>query len=96
MAFRWQDEDGPTLNAGLIAVIVQGIRTVLLRNPIFLLFSNWGGGGGGGVRTPSLPSGSAHAVYFVYVAYQAGYSLYNLAALLRKIIFRYSEARIMY
>ena len=39
MAFRWHADDGPTLNAGLVAVIFQGIRTFIARKPnIFVIF----------------------------------------------------------
>ena len=48
MAFRWRADDGPTLNAGLVAAIFQGIRTCIAREPyIFVIFR--------GVRTPSPP-----------------------------------------
>ena len=48
-------DDGPTLNAGLVAVIFQGIRTCIARKPyIFVIFQ--------GVRTPCPPSGSASSV----------------------------------
>ena len=37
MAFRWRADDGPTLNAGLVALgFFRGSGPVLLRNPIFL------------------------------------------------------------
>ena len=40
MAFRWRADDGPTLNAGLVALwYFRGSGPVLLRNPIFLWFS---------------------------------------------------------
>ena len=49
-AFRWRADDGPTLNAGLIALsFFMGSGLVLLRNPIFL----W----------PPPPSGSPHVNY---------------------------------
>ena len=53
MAFRWHANDGPTLNAGLVAATFQGGGSgpVLLENPIFLRFFRGGGSG---------PSGSAH------------------------------------
>ena len=39
MAFRWRADDGPTLNAGLVAAIFQGIRTCIGRKPyIFEIF----------------------------------------------------------
>ena len=37
VAFRWRVDDGPTLNAGLVALLfVRGSGPVLLGNPIFL------------------------------------------------------------
>ena len=46
--------------AGLVAAIVQGIRTIIARKPyIFGIFQ--------GVRTPCPPSGSDNALtYYVY------------------------------
>ena len=50
MAFRWRADDGPTLNAGLVAAIFQGIRTSIARKPyIFVIFQ------GGRGRTPFPP-----------------------------------------
>ena len=48
MAFCWRDDDGPTLNAGLVVVLrfLRGSGPVLLENPIFVIFQ-WGGGGKG-------------------------------------------------
>ena len=60
MAFRWRADDGPTLNASLVA-LCQGIRTsIALKLYIFVIFQ--GGGGGGGPPVP--PSGSALVVSF--------------------------------
>ena len=54
MAFRWRACDGPTLNAGLVALrFLRGSGPVLLRNPYNCYFS-------GGVRTTCPSSGSAH------------------------------------
>ena len=54
MTFRWRADDGPTLNAGLVAAIFQGIRTCIARKPyIFVIFQ--------GGPDPLAPSGSAHA-----------------------------------
>ena len=50
MAFRWRADDGPTLKAGLVAAIFQGIRTCIARKLYFCDFS-----GGGGVQTPCPP-----------------------------------------
>ena len=50
MAFRWRSDDGPTLNAGLVALcFFRGSEPVLLRNPIFCDFS-----GGSGPPVPPL------------------------------------------
>ena len=57
MAFRWRADDGPKLNAGLVAAIFQGIRTCIIRKP-FVIFQ--GGGGGPNPLSPPPPSGSAH------------------------------------
>ena len=39
MVFCWHADDGPTLNAGLVAAIFQGIRTCIARKPyIFVIF----------------------------------------------------------
>ena len=47
MAFCWQADDGPTLNAGLIALwFFRGSGPVLQGNRIFLWFFRGGGGGG--------------------------------------------------
>ena len=47
--FRWRANDGPTINAGLVALsFFRGSGSVLLRNPIFLWFFK-------GVRTPCPP-----------------------------------------
>ena len=41
----WRVDDGPTLNADLVAVIFEGIRTSIAKKPyIFCDFSGWGGG----------------------------------------------------
>ena len=57
MAFRWRANDGPTLNAGLVATIFQGIRTYIAQKSyIFVIFQ----GGGGPDPLPPPPSGSAH------------------------------------
>ena len=43
MAFRWRADDGPTLDAGLVAAIFQGIRTCFARKPyIFVVFHTGG------------------------------------------------------
>ena len=54
MAFCSRADDGLTLNAGLVAVIFQGIRTCIARKPyIFVIFQ-------GGGPDPLSPSGFAH------------------------------------
>ena len=69
MAFCQQEDNGPTLNAGLVAVVFQGIRTSIAKEPyIFVIFQ-------GGVRTPFPPSGSAHVWYVL---------TYILSTLLKK------------
>ena len=47
MVFRWRANDGPTLNAGLIDVILQRIRTRIAKKPYIFCDFSWGGGGGG-------------------------------------------------
>ena len=47
LAFRWCADDGPTLNASLVALcdFFQGIRTSIAKKPcIFLIFQGEGGG----------------------------------------------------
>ena len=61
MAYRWRADDGPTLDAGFVALwLFRGSGPVLQRNPIFLWFFR---GGGGADFLP--PSGSAHKPYIV-------------------------------
>ena len=44
---------GPTLNAGLVAVIFQELRSCIARNPyIFVIFQRGGRGGGSGPPVP--------------------------------------------
>ena len=58
MSFRWRADDDPTLNAGSIASkIVRESGPELLRNPIFFVIFQ---GGGGGCLDPAPPSGSTH------------------------------------
>ena len=48
MAFRWQADDGTTLNVGLVALwFFRGPGPVLLRYPLFVIFQE--------IRTPCLP-----------------------------------------
>ena len=57
MAFRWRADNGPILNASLVALLFfRGSGPVLLRNPIFLWFSRESSD-----PLPPPPSGSAHA-----------------------------------
>ena len=57
MAFRWWAYGGQTLNAGLVAVIFQGIRTCIAIKPyIFLIFQE------GPDPCPPPPFGSAHKI----------------------------------
>ena len=43
MAFHWQADDGPTLNAGLVALWFKGIRTSIAKEPY--VFCNFPVGG---------------------------------------------------
>ena len=36
MMLRWRADDGPTLNVGLVAVILQGIRTCIAKKTYIL------------------------------------------------------------
>ena len=64
MAFRWRADDGPTLNAGLVAlvsfVIFQVIRTSFARKSYIFNFFQ-----GGVSISPVHPSGSAYATAFL-------------------------------
>ena len=57
MAFHWCVDDGPTLNAGLVALcFFQEIRTSIAQKPyIFMIF-----------KTPCHPSGLAHGVMVIF------------------------------
>ena len=51
-----RDDDGPTLNAGLVALhFFRGSIPVLLRNPIFFLIFRGGGGGADPLSPPLDP-----------------------------------------
>ena len=66
MAFRWRADDGPTLNAGLVALwFFRGSGPVLQGNPIFLWFFMGGGGGGRDPLSPPLDPPMTTAVYSV-------------------------------
>ena len=89
MAFRWRADDGPTLNAGLVACDLRVSGPVLLRNPIFFCNFPWGGGGGG-AEPPVPTSGSAHDRIMFYhflkkntckmaARYEGEQALYKLA-----------------
>ena len=69
MAFRWRANDGPTLNAGLVAAIFQGIRTCTARKPFIFVIFQGGGGGGGGVGPPVQidKKGMRNSMYVMYV-----------------------------
>ena len=62
MAFHWRADDGPTLNAGMVAAIFQGIQICIARKPINYVTFQEGSG-------PSVtPSGSAHVyVCIMYI-----------------------------
>ena len=69
MAFRWRADDGPTLNAGLVALwFYRGSGPVLLRNPIFIFFQ--------GGPDPLSPFGSAH------VSRDTGRPVYEIVVLI--------------
>ena len=71
MVFRWRADDGPKLNAGLVALrIFRGSGPVFLRNPIFCDFS--GGGGPDPLPPPPLDPCMklAHLNYFLSVLFQ--------------------------
>ena len=55
MAFRWHADDGPTLNAGLVALwFFKGIQTSIAKQPNIFVIFQWESG-------PSVtPFGSAH------------------------------------
>ena len=55
MAFCWRADDGPTLNAVLVAEIFRGIRTCIARKPYICDFSGGGGGGGPSLSHPPPP-----------------------------------------
>ena len=58
MAFRWQANDGPTLNAGFVALgLSRGSGPVFLRNPIAVIFQVG--------PNPWLSSGSAHECIYI-------------------------------
>ena len=53
MAFRWRADDGPTSNAGLVALpFFRASGPILLENPIIFIFQ--------GVRISCPPSGFVH------------------------------------
>ena len=57
MAFRWRADDGPTLNAGLVAFCdFQGVRTSIAKEPYIFVIFQLGGGGGSGPPVPPLDS----------------------------------------
>ena len=60
MAFRWYVDDGPTLNAGLVAAICQRIQTCITRKSyIFVIFQR---GGAFGPTVSPPPSEPAHGL----------------------------------
>ena len=53
VTFRRRADDGPSLNAGLVALYFKGIPTSIAKEPyIYVIFQ--GGGGGGGPPVPPL------------------------------------------
>ena len=64
MAFRWRaDAVGPSLNARMVTVTFQGIRTRVLRNPTFLLYFR--GGGGVWIRGCPMAANRLVSVHFL-------------------------------
>ena len=62
-AFRWLDDDGPTLNAGLVVLCCfQRIQTSNAKKPYIFVIFRWEGGGG---RPDS--SGYAHETNGKYI-----------------------------
>ena len=62
MAFRWRVDDGPTLNAGLVALwFFKGSGPVLLRDPLFLRFFRGRGSG------PPVPPLDPHMQVYQHV-----------------------------
>ena len=57
MAFRWRADDGPTLNAGLVALCFSGDPDQFCYETLY--FCDFSGGGGPDLLPPP-PSGSAH------------------------------------
>ena len=79
MAFCWRANNGPTLNAGLVAVIFEGIRTIIAMKAyivVMLLFFIWGGWFGPSVH-PSRPAYGVPTIVLAYMAnnYSRGMSL---------------------
>ena len=52
MAFRWHADDEPTLNAGLVVLWFQGIRTSIAKKTYNLYFCDLFGGGGSEPLSP--------------------------------------------
>ena len=59
MAFRWRADDGPTLNAGLVADFSGDLDSVSKKPYIFVIFQR--GSGPMPPHPPPAPSGSEHA-----------------------------------
>ena len=55
MAFRWRADNGPSLNAGLIALRFLGNPDQYCQETIYFCDFSLGGGGGGGSGPPVLP-----------------------------------------
>ena len=79
MAFRWRADDGPTLNALLVAAIFRGSGPVSLENPNFVIFQG-GGGGGGPDPVPHSESayGYSHSTEYNSLACYIQYSNLSL------------------
>ena len=79
--FRWQADDGPTLNACLVALIFREIWTSIAKKPyIFVIFFQ-----GGKDPLPPPPSGSAH-VYRTNILYKHTYFFMAWLHVLRMLL----------
>ena len=98
MAFRWQANDGPTLNAGLV---FEGIRTSIAKKPLY--FCNFSGGEGGvthagiqesssgGVQV-SLTQKSSDVFFFCFVFFFLVLSLFYRSQMVNfKKIYHFSR-----
>ena len=74
MVFRWRANDGPTLNAGLIDVILQRIRTRIAKKPyIFVIFQ-----GGGSWSPPVSPLDLRMAYIYAQLSFKCKSTCWHL------------------